>query len=85
VASSAWSVPVEPWIAQAGRAALPYGVYVYKADVFGLTLAAPNGAQDGVPLMRHPTYVHRFDLEEAVTDIAGLAAHEIGVLAAVAD
>jgi hypothetical protein len=35
--------------------------------------------------MRHPRYVHRFDLEEAVTDVVGLAAREISILAAVAD
>ncbi len=41
--AKAWSVPVEPWIAAAGRAALRYGVYVFKADPLGVTLAAANG------------------------------------------
>ncbi len=81
--AKAWSVPVEPWVAAAGRAALPYGVYVYKADALGLTLAAANGSRDGYPLMREPRFIHRFDLEEAVTDIVGSTALEIRTLGAI--
>jgi hypothetical protein len=54
-----------------------HGVYVYEANVNGLTLGASNGSLDGRALRRYWIRVSFEELEAAYFDVVDYAAREI--------